>query len=86
MEKKTIGEFIGILRKAKGMTQQELADCLNVSNKAVSRWERGESAPDLTLIPVIAELFSVTTDELLRGEKNAGGGGIEVASPKSENR
>ncbi len=82
MEKKTIGGFIGILRKAKGMTQQELADCLNVSNKAVSRWERGESSPDLALISVIAELFGVTTDELLRGEKNADG--AAAASPKSE--
>ena len=69
MEKKTIGSFIAILRKANGMTQKELAEKLNVSDKTVSRWERDESAPDLTLIPVIAEIFGVTSDELLRGEK-----------------
>lgn len=69
MEKKTIGSFIAALRKAKGMTQQEVADALNVSNKAVSRWERDECAPDLSLIPAVAELFGVTCDELLRGER-----------------
>ena len=69
MEKKTIGQFIAVLRKANGMTQKDLAEKLNVSDKAVSRWERDECAPDLSLIPVIAEIFQVTTDELLRGER-----------------
>lgn len=69
MEKKTIGTFIAALRRANGLTQRELAEKLNVSDKAVSRWERDESAPDLTLLPVIAEIFGVTTDELLRGER-----------------
>lgn len=69
MEKKTIGQFIAVLRKANGMTQQELADKLNVSNKAVSRWERDESAPDITLIPALAEVLGVTCDELLKGER-----------------
>lgn len=69
MEKKTMGSFIAILRKAKGMTQKELAELLNVSDKAVSRWERDESAPDITLIPVLADIFEVTCDDLLRGEK-----------------
>lgn len=69
MKKKTIGEFISALRKANGLTQQDVADRLNVSNKAVSRWERGECAPDLMLIPAIAEMFGVTCDELLKGER-----------------
>ena len=71
MDKKTIGSFIAVLRKANGMTQQELADQLHVSNKSVSRWERDETAPDLSLIPVIAELFGVSTDELLQGTRIA---------------
>lgn len=71
MEKKTIGQFIAALRKASGMTQKELAQKLNVSDKAVSRWERDECAPDLSLIPVIADIFGVTSDELLRGERRA---------------
>lgn len=66
MERKTIGSFIAALRKANGMTQKELADRLPVSDKAVSRWERDECAPDISLIPVIAELFGVTSDELLK--------------------
>lgn len=69
METKTIGKFIAALRKANGLTQQELADRLSVSNKAVSRWERDECAPDLSLIPAIAEMFGVTCDELLKGER-----------------
>lgn len=69
MERKTMGSFISALRKAQGLTQRELAERLNVSDKAVSRWERDESAPDLSLIPVIAEIFGVTADELLRGER-----------------
>jgi len=73
MEAKTIGKFIAVLRKANGMTQKELAEKLNVSDKAVSRWEREESLPDLTLIPVIAELFHITADELLRGERRSVG-------------
>lgn len=69
MTKKSIGQFIAALRKANGMTQKQLAEKLNVSDKAVSRWERDESAPDLSLIPVIAEIFGVTSDEILRGER-----------------
>ena len=69
MEKKTIGGFIAALRKANGMTQKDLAQRLNVSDKTVSRWERDDGAPDLSAIPVIAEIFGVTCDELLRGER-----------------
>ncbi len=69
MEKKTIGQFMAALRRANGMTQKQLAEKLNVSDKSVSRWERDECAPDLTLIPVIAEIFGVTSDDILRGER-----------------
>lgn len=84
MEKKTVGSFIAALRKASGMTQQEMADKLNVSNKAVSRWERNESAPDLSLIPVIAEIFDVSCDELLKGERITGNADTDRPSPKIE--
>lgn len=69
MEQKTIGKFITALRKANGMTQRELAEQLNVSDKTVSRWECDNGAPDLAVIPVLAEIFGVTCDELLRGER-----------------
>ena len=71
MEKKTIGGFIAALRKANGMTQKDLAEKLNVSDKTVSRWERDDGAPDLAVIPVIAEIFDVTCDELLRGKRKS---------------
>lgn len=77
MAKNTIGQFIAALRKANGLTQQDVADRLNVSNKAVSRWERDECAPDLSVIPALAEMFGITCDELLKGERIA-----EPASPE----
>lgn len=80
MERKSIGQFIAALRKSRGYTQAQLAEMLNVSDKAVSRWERDESAPDLSLIPVIAEIFEVTADEILRGER------INAEEPKSSDR
>ena len=70
MEKKTIGKFIAILRKGNGMTQRELGEKLLVSDKTVSRWENDEFSPDISLLTAIAEIFGITTDELLRGERN----------------
>ena len=70
MEKKTIGKFISALRRANGMTQRELGEMLYVSDKTVSRWECDECTPELSLIPLIAEIFNITTDELLRGERS----------------
>lgn len=69
MDKKTLGSFIAALRREKGMTQKELAALLHVSDKTVSRWEVGDGSPELALVPVIAEIFGVTCDELLRGER-----------------
>lgn len=84
MEKKTIGAFISALRKANGITQQELADRLNISNKAVSRWERDECAPDITLIPALAEILGVTCDELLKGERILSDKQQDKSEPKVE--
>ncbi len=69
MDKKTIGSFLAALRKASGLTQEEVAQRLFVSNKTVSKWERDESSPDLSAIPVLAELFGVSCDDILRGER-----------------
>lgn len=65
--KLSLGAFIATLRKEKGLTQKQLAEMLSVSDKTVSHWEREESSPDISLIPVIADIFGITTDELLRG-------------------
>lgn len=69
MEKKSMGSFLTALRTASGLTQKQLAERLNVSDKAVSRWERNECAPDLSLIPVLAEIYGVTSDEILREQR-----------------
>lgn len=84
MEDKSIGKFISILRKSKGMTQKELGEKLFVSDKTISRWERGDCAPEISLLHTIAEVFDVTVDELLRGERNSVAGeetAVEVAMP-----
>ena len=64
-----IGEFLSALRRSKGLTQQEVADRLGVSNKTVSSWETGASYPDISMLSSIAELYGVTCDEILRGER-----------------
>lgn len=65
------GAFIAALRKEQGLTQQELADKLFLSNKAVSKWERGQSLPDIALLEPLAQCLGVTVTELLRGERLA---------------
>ena len=60
-----IGETIKKLRKERDLTQEMLAKFLNVSYQSVSKWERGESYPDITLVPAIASFFGVTTDTIL---------------------
>ena len=69
MTNKSIGNFLSELRKEKGLTQKEIADYLNVSDKTVSHWECDKYSPDLSAIPLLAEFFGVTCDEILRGER-----------------
>lgn len=64
----TLGERIAMLRKQKGMTQEELATAVGLSAQAVSKWERDESCPDILLLPVLAKLLGITVDALLTGE------------------
>lgn len=61
-----IGKNIAAYRKRCGLTQAELADKLNYSDKAVSKWERGESTPDIITLAQLAEQFGITVDELIR--------------------
>ena len=67
MEKQSLGSTIAALRHGRRMTQRELAEHLSVSDKTVSKWERGESLPDVTLLPPLAEALGVSVDTLLAG-------------------
>ena len=63
------GNYLYALRKSKGMTQQELADQLGVTNKAVSKWETGEAFPETAQLIPLSDIFGVTVDDLLRGKE-----------------
>ena len=63
-----ISENISVLRKQAGITQEDLANKLNVSNQAVSKWEAGKCCPDIEILPELAAFFGVSIDELLLGE------------------
>lgn len=65
MANKSMGEIISTFRKEKGMTQKELADMLNITDKAVSKWERDISYPDTQTIPKLAEIFGISIEELM---------------------
>ena len=75
-----IGRKISNLRREQNMTQMELADKLGISFQAVSNWERGNTMPDISKLPELAEIFHVTTDELL-GEAS---GGLVRSAAKGE--
>ena len=70
-----IGNFLTELRKEKKLTQSELAEKLNISDKAVSKWENGKCSPDMEQLKKLAKLYNITIDELIYGER--------VANPKT---
>ncbi|MGN0628229.1 MAG: helix-turn-helix domain-containing protein [Oscillospiraceae bacterium] len=65
MANRSMGEIISTLRKERNMTQRELAEKLNVTDKAVSKWERGLSCPDVSSLPKLAEALGVPVETLL---------------------
>ncbi len=80
--KPIVAKNIAELRLAKKMTQLELAEKLNYSDKAVSKWERGESLPDVSVLVMIADLFEVPLDYLVRAEHKKQD--KQTAAPKSQ--
>lgn len=66
MKKQTMGEMIATLRKEKSMTQLQLAEKMGVTDKAVSKWERNLSCPDIDSLPLLAEIFGISVDELIQ--------------------
>lgn len=67
----TIGSRIAKYRKAKGMTQEALANEMGVSAQAVSKWETDTSCPDISTLPQLCKILGITTDELLTGKNDA---------------
>lgn len=65
----TIGKRIALLRKEKGMTQEDLANAMGVSPQAVSKWENDQTCPDISALPKLSKLLGVTVDELLEGKQ-----------------
>ena len=70
IDNEKVGKFIENLRKEKGLTQQDLADILSVSNQAVSKWESGRNLPDIAIQRVICDTFNITMEELHAGERD----------------
>ena len=64
-----IGKFIAECRKRQGLTQMQLAEKLNITDKAVSKWERGMAMPDSSIMLELCDILDITVNELLSGEK-----------------
>lgn len=69
MNQEKIGKFISELRKEKNITQMELADKLNITDKAISKWENGRCMPDISFLEELSKIFNVSVNELLNGER-----------------
>ena len=69
MNQVKIGKFIADKRKEKKLTQQQLAEKLGVSDRAISNWDNGKNMPDISLFPIISKELDVTVNDLMSGEK-----------------
>ena len=78
IDKARFGAFVAEERKRLGLTQKELAERLYLSDKAISKWERGLSLPDVALLIPLAETLGVTVTELLEGRRIQPGAGMEM--------
>ena len=68
MDNRKVGELIYQLRKEKGLTQKQLADQMNISDRTISKWERGLGCPDITLLPSLSTVLGVNIENILDGE------------------
>ncbi len=69
MDQMKIGKFIAVLRKEKGLTQEQLGEKLGVTNKTISRWENGNYMPDVEMLSLLSKEFGVSINELISGER-----------------
>ena len=82
----TLGEKLQTLRRSRGLSQEQLAEILEVSRQAVSKWENGDSAPDLDRLRAICTYFGVTTDYLIWDEPEDAPQGAEEARSRETPR
>ena len=71
MDQKKTGSFLKELRKERNLTQEQLAEKFNVSNRSVSRWETGSNMPDLSILVELAEFYNVDIKEIIDGERKS---------------
>lgn len=71
MEQQRVGSFLKELRKEKNLTQEQLAEQLNVSGRTVSRWETGSNMPDISILVDLAEFYNVSIPEIIDGERKS---------------
>ena len=87
MNAQKTGLLIYEMRTRKNLTQKELAEKCNVTDKAVSKWERGEGCPDVTVLPKLAEIFGIEVESLMKGEiplsQDVSGKTIKISSVAS---
>lgn len=69
MDTNITGKIIAHKRKEKGLNQVQLGELLNVSNRTISKWEKGDGLPDISILPELAKALDITIDELLTGER-----------------
>ena len=86
MDNMQTGKLIAELRKKQGLTQQQLADKLNLSNKTISKWESGSGGPDISNLLVLAESLGISVDELLKGELNKSEADTDLDETKDDSR
>ena len=70
MDCEKVGKLIYQLRKEKNMTQKQVADAMNISDKTISKWERGQGCPDISLLRELSQILEVSIDDILLGEIN----------------
>ena len=80
MDQKKTGQFLKTLRKEKNITQENLAETLNVSTRTISRWETGRNMPDISLLVELSEFYQVSIAEIIDGERKSEDMGQETKS------
>lgn len=78
------GEILANLRKAKGLSQEQLAEKLGITRQTISKWELNQSTPDIDYLVQISELFCVSTDYLIKGEQSANATNVDITNSESK--